>query len=156
MGSKICKGCGAEKPLDEFFKHPETLDGRTGKCKACKYARQKERVREDGDKAHKRYRKTPRGYLTLTYSNMRGRVLGRIEKSVHLYKGLDILTREEFNIWAFKDSTFTDMLAVYEANDYDQRFAPSIDRIDTQQGYVIGNIRWLTHSQNSSLGGQNK
>lgn len=156
MGSKICKGCGAEKPLSDYFKHPETLDGRTGKCKACKYARQKEQVKESGDAAHRRYRKTPNGYLSLTYSNMRGRILGRIKKSAHLYEGLELLSRKDFYAWAKKDSTFEKMLATYIESGYDLRLAPSVDRIDTQFGYTVDNMRWLIQSHNSSLGGQNK
>lgn len=151
---KVCGKCKTEKPLEGFHLRPDSKDGHAGTCKECAYARQKVRTTEDGQQSHRRYRKTPQGYLMQTYTNMMGRVTGHVKP--HLYKGLDIIPREEFYEWALKDSTFTDMLANYRAMDYDQRFAPSVDRIDTQYGYVIGNIRWLTHSQNSSLGGQNK
>lgn len=42
-GEKPCKRCGIVKPLDAFSKHPSPKDGRFGSCKACEYARQKER-----------------------------------------------------------------------------------------------------------------
>lgn len=151
---KVCSKCLTEKPLEGFPKHPQCLDGHKGVCKQCTYAQQKIRGKLNGNKDTVRYRKTPKGYLMTTYTNMTGRVKGNVKP--HLYKGLDILPREDFYAWALKDSTFTDMLTVYAATGYDQRFAPSIDRIDTKEGYVIGNIRWLTHSENSSLGGQNK
>jgi hypothetical protein len=32
---KTCKQCGAEKPLADFYKAKNNLDGRTGKCKKC-------------------------------------------------------------------------------------------------------------------------
>lgn len=155
MGSKVCKGCGAEKPLSEYFKHPQTRDGRTGKCKICKMERQRVREIQNGNKAHTRYRKTPKGYLLTVYNNMYGRVSGRLAKSRHLYEGLSILSKEEFFAWA-DTLEFRKMLQAYKESGYDQRFAPSIDRIDTHVGYVIGNMRWLTHSENSSLGGRNK
>ncbi|WYV99233.1 endonuclease VII [Pseudomonas phage vB_PpuM-KoPa-4] len=152
---KVCKGCGAEKPFDQFHKHPETYDGRTGKCKACKYARQKELAEQNGRQAQSKYRKTYRGYLAVTYSNMKGRVNGRVKKSRHLYEGLQICTKEEFYAWG-DTPEFRAMLDYYKQTGYDQRFAPSVDRIDTARGYEIDNMRWLQQRVNSSLGGQNK
>lgn len=32
---KKCSGCGAEKPVSEFYSHPQTKDGLTSKCKDC-------------------------------------------------------------------------------------------------------------------------
>jgi hypothetical protein len=35
MITKICFKCGGEKSLDDFYSHPETSDGKLGKCKVC-------------------------------------------------------------------------------------------------------------------------
>lgn len=32
---KTCCKCGASKPLDAFYPHPQMADGRLGKCKDC-------------------------------------------------------------------------------------------------------------------------
>lgn len=32
---KRCKGCGTEKPLEEFYEQRTAADGRMGKCKDC-------------------------------------------------------------------------------------------------------------------------
>ena len=35
MSTKICTKCSVEKPLTEYYKHPETKDGYNKKCKGC-------------------------------------------------------------------------------------------------------------------------
>lgn len=32
---KICRGCGVEKPLDQYYKHKEMADGHLNKCIDC-------------------------------------------------------------------------------------------------------------------------
>jgi hypothetical protein len=108
-----------------------------------------------GSKAEwsKLYEKTPKGFLMRTYRNMQSRVTGVQKKKAHLYKGLAILPRDDFYAWAWDNSEFWRLYKQWSATDYDRRLSPSINRIDTNKGYTIGNIEWLTHSVNSSLGG---
>jgi len=45
---KNCRKCGTEKPLEEFYKHPEMADGRLNICKFCKKSAAKSKWRLEG------------------------------------------------------------------------------------------------------------
>lgn len=45
--SKICRKCGQEKPLVDFYKHPLGADGYNGVCKECKISYQRLKYREN-------------------------------------------------------------------------------------------------------------
>lgn len=102
----------------------------------------------------RKYERTnPRGYLMRSYRNMLSRVVGIQKKKAHLYLGLTILPKSHFYAWAMADdSAFWPLWHAYQASGRDQRLAPSVDRIDSTEGYTLGNMQWLTHSQNSAKG----
>ena len=50
---KTCFKCGVQKPLSEFYRHPEMSDGHLGKCKECN----KKDVQENYRKRFEQYRK---------------------------------------------------------------------------------------------------
>lgn len=99
-----------------------------------------------------KYRQTPRGYLTWVYQNMRKRVAGKDPGKEHLYEGLPILTSTEFAQWAMSDADFLTIFDGWTAQNFAPYKGPSIDRIKSDQGYVKGNMRWVTHAQNSRDG----
>ena len=102
------------------------------------------------------YEKTPKGYLVRKYRNMLSRVKGIQKKKAHLYADLCILSKEEFYQWAIHHPEFKLMFARYIANNHDRKLAPTVDRIDSTKGYVLSNMQWLTHSENSSKGAKNR
>ena len=62
--AKTCFKCGAEKPLTDFYKHPQMSDGRVNKCTECSKAdvRKNRANRVDYYRAFdaKRYQDDPR------------------------------------------------------------------------------------------------
>lgn len=100
----------------------------------------------------KQYRKTKSGFLTRAYNNAKDRVNGISGKCPERYKGLPIMDRAVFYEWANGDPEFHRLFAEWEQSGYDTKLSPSLNRIDHSDGYVIGNVNWLTHSENSRLG----
>lgn len=136
---RVCTYCQESHELEKFRIDKKGKDGRGYMCKPCFKVYTKE------------YEKTERGFLMRSYRNMKSRITGIQKKKAHLYEGKSLLPKEEFYQWA-GTSNFSEMFEVYKKSGFDQKLAPSVDRIDSSKGYEIGNIRWITHSHNSSLG----
>lgn len=99
-----------------------------------------------------KYEKTKKGFLVRLYRNMKSRILGIQKKKAHLYKGKDILSKEDFYQWADSSKDFHSLFLTWEENSYHRKLTPTVDRIDSHGGYLVSNMRWLTHSENSRLG----
>lgn len=118
--------------------------------------RQREARKRTGNAITKRYEKTVNGFLMRTYRNMQSRVTGVQKKKAHLYKGLPLMSRKEFYSWAKADKVFTSLFSLWTALDYPRGLTPSINRIDSNKGYIAENVEWITHSQNSQLGAMSR
>lgn len=119
-------------------------------------ARQRGMRKATGNAYTKKYERTKGGKLMRTYRNMYTRVSGILKTKAHLYEGLGILSKEEFYDWSLSDEAFNALFDDWVSSGYDMKLSPSIDRKDASIGYEVGNIRWLTHSENSRLGALSK
>jgi len=113
---------------------------------------QKEHRKKNQNKDTKVYEKTKAGFLMRTYRNMLSRILGIQKKKAYLYKGKDILDKESFYLFALSDQQFNLLFDSWTEAGYPRKYTPSIDRMDSTVGYTIGNITWITHSENSKKG----
>jgi hypothetical protein len=51
--------------------------------------------------------------------------------------------------WALSDeSGFMPVYDAWKESGYARRLSPSLDRIDNEQGYVLGNMRFVTSYEN--------
>lgn len=115
---------------------------------------QRNKRKSDGNAYVKKYEKTLKGFLMRLYRNMQSRVEG-IQKA-HLYEGKDLLDRESFYQWALTSNDFHSLFKSYEESAYDRKLAPSVDRVDSEKGYTLDNMEWVTHSENSRRGAINR
>ncbi len=95
------------------------------------------------------YRRTLRGFLDQKYTAMQKRVRGKDRNCLATIAGLEIMPRHEFITWALSQTTLLPMFECYKASNWQFKLCPTIDRIDPTVGYVIGNIRFLTQSENA-------
>ena len=105
-----------------------------------------------GNAATKKYEKTINGLLMRKYRNMKSRVSGIQKQKSHLYEGKSLLDKEFFYDWALGSADFHKLYKDWVDSDYDRKLCPTVDRIDSSKGYVIGNMEWVTHSENSRRG----
>lgn len=117
-----------------------------------KLAWQRNKRKENGNINTRKYEKTVSGFLMRLYRNMQSRVTGVQKAKYHLYKDKVLLPREDFYEWANNSEQFHILFDTWKENNYDRKLTPSVDRIDSEKGYELDNMRWITHSENSRLG----
>lgn len=109
-----------------------------------------------GNAATKKYERTKKGKLMRNYRNMESRIKGIQWQKHHLYKGKALLSREEFYEWSMSNPDFHRLFNAWVESDYERKLSPSVDRLDSSKGYEVGNMEWVTHSENSRRGASRK
>lgn len=131
---KICGKCKEDKDESKFHINQDW-------CKPCK-----------SEHMRALYRTSRKYYLNNRYAAIKQRAEGRSPWPTGS-KGLPFCTREEF--WGWYEDTkeeFEKLWVPYVESGYNICLAPSVDRKDSNGGYEISNMAWLTQSDNSSKG----
>lgn len=145
---KECIKCHKVKPLTEFYTHSEMGDGHLNKCKVCcrLYAKLNPNAKANDLKRH---RYNPDRFLKHKYSMIKRRCQNP-DTHHSSYKGLEVLSKEEWEEWCKETyPTFLSLYLAWQDMGFQRKYAPSIDRIDNSKGYIKGNMQWLTQSANS-------
>lgn len=95
-------------------------------------------------------------FLSKVYNDMKRRVDGKTGHDRGNWKGKSILPRDVFKMWAKNHPDFLSLYKRYVMNGFDIKLAPSVNRIDSNKGYTLDNMEWMTHSQNCGLAGSVK
>lgn len=128
--TKVCPKCKEEKELSEFHKDSRKKLGVRSSCKVCVL-----KVKLDSSR-------TVSGLVEKIYSS---------QKSTSKKRGHNApeYSLEELKQWFTKQPNFTVMYDTWVASDYNTKLVPTVDRLDTEEGYSMDNIQLLTFKDNS-------
>lgn len=131
MREKVCKKCGVKKPINEFSKRDESLDGYRNECKLCicEYL--------------KTYRSTAVGVVREIYNSQK-------HSSKKRGHELPSYTFEELKHWCFSQPNWALLYESWVESEYDRWGKPSIDRLDDSRGYSFSNIQLMTWAENKN------
>ena len=113
---------------------------------------QRKNRKENGNAHTLKYERTKKGKIMRIYRNMLSRVTGVQKQKYHLYRGKEILPKSAFYNWAISSPDFAVLFDAWVESGYERKLSPSVDRVDSSQGYRIDNMEWVTHSENSRRG----
>jgi hypothetical protein len=131
-------------------------DGTVNKCKECnKVENQKNwwMKREDKRRYDQyRHRYSIQRILDHRYGCIKRRCLyGYGDGRPYFVTGKKFLSKKQFMDWAYKYKNMQKFMEIYNnwvQFEFSEKLSPSIDRIDSKKSYVIGNLQWLTKSDN--------
>lgn len=96
-------------------------------------------------------RTQPEAFLRDKYHKMKRRSRGDCNRP-HLYRGIEVLPFEDFKNWSLTDEKFQRLWFNWHLCKFDIRANPSVDRKESDRGYTLDNIQWVTNSENCTSG----
>lgn len=125
---KSCRTCGVEKPLEDYYPHPNTADRRTQRCKKC-------------------HNRESRRYERKKILNDRSWYLWRCAKKRSKKQGiLFALSPSDIHV-----PEYCPVLGIRLKDTHGKLCdaSPSLDKIIPERGYVPGNVVVVSYKANS-------
>lgn len=153
---KECFKCNKKLNIENFYKHSQMPDGHVNKCKECNKKDIRENYKKNIEKKqeHDQYRNrySIQRIFSRKYSKMKSKSIkpqtgGRVYKIM----GQEILSKEDWYKWCYEEKNYKKFMKIYNnwvQSGFNQKLVPSIDRINNDKTYEVGNLQWLTLSEN--------
>ncbi len=102
---------------------------------------------------HVEYERSFEGFLRKRYWNMKRRVKGTAgPRPKGSYLGVPLMEMEDFLEWGRAHPEYARLYYSWVESGRARSLTPTVDRIKRELGYVLGNIQWLTMSDNTRKG----
>ncbi len=88
------------------------------------------------------------GRISRMYTNIQCRCRTYMQGSPNHY-GLAFISREQFEDFAQASPEYAQLWAIWSASGFRRDLVPTIDRINPKEGYIFGNIEFVTQGENS-------
>ena len=153
--TKYCGGCNQDKPVGEFSKNRSNKGGLQSQCRECRnryqagYQKTGQGREVQRKSSLKRYNTLP-GRLCCIFHHMNRRCNNPNHKYYYRYGGRGIQNRFT-SLDDFRDYVINILGIIH----IDQIEGLEIDRIDNDDHYEKGNIRFVTPKENANNRGSN-
>lgn len=139
---KKCLKCSEEKPLSSFYKQKGMRDGHLNKCKECT----RRDVKKNSMKVGSKYDFTEHGVIRVIYKTQKRhqKIRGH---------GCMVYSRSELSSWMYENG-YKDLYDQWVMSGYDSMMKPSVDRLNSLNGYSFDNIRLITWGANIDANSQ--
>lgn len=145
---KKCKDCSLLKDKSEFYNIQ-------GECKECTKTRviNNQNLNEEYYNLYNWWRNhySYKRRISLTYSRMRARSLREFDRTYNSYNK-NLMSKKDFKVWCnLKESkaSYSKIWNEWKDSGFETKFSPSIDRVNNNLGYEVGNIQWLSKRDNN-------
>jgi hypothetical protein len=131
---KECRKCNIIKSKSEFGKQECRFDGLYPFCSQC--------LKDENFK----YKTSKKGLVYSMHIKIRERT--KENYRTPYWRGMEFIDKATFVSFVMLDSNFNKLYDNWVESEFNEKLTPSIDRINSDIGYVLGNLQIITNEEN--------